>query len=100
MLGLMILLAAVGLGFAIGYGARGVISRKRRAELLAYAPYLPAPRIQSNADNDAARRLSPQPTASVMTRAVWSVADSVSLALALDFALVLLVILLLPRAGL
>ncbi|RZN10787.1 hypothetical protein CWO91_11315 [Bradyrhizobium genosp. SA-3] len=97
MLGLMILLAAVGLGFIVGYGTRGVISRKRHAELLAYAPYLPPPRVQSKMGSDSALPLSPQPTASIMMRAVSSVADSVSFALALDFALVLLLILLLPK---
>ena len=82
------------MGFGIGYAARGVVSRKRRAEVLAYAPYLPppiVPRSDINADNDAR-----QPTASVKTTFAMLV-DRLSFVIAFDFVVVLLVILLLPR---
>ncbi|TYO64604.1 hypothetical protein FXV83_20980 [Bradyrhizobium hipponense] len=94
MLGLLILIAVLGLGFAIGYGTRGVVSRKRRAELLAYAPYLPPPNVQRTESNaDGAAR---QPAASVKTT-VAMLADRLMFVIALDFVVVLLVILLLPR---
>lgn len=90
MLGLAILFAALGLGFAIGYGTRGIITQKRRAEYLTYAPYLEP----VDGSPDANRRGRPVTTAS---RAFLIVADHLGFALALDFTLALLVILLLPR---
>ncbi|WFU37607.1 hypothetical protein QA640_24375 [Bradyrhizobium sp. CB82] len=93
MLGLAILFAAIGLGFAVGYGTRGVISRRRRAEILAYAPYLPLPGPSAP---QTGRPSENQPKTSVMMRALSTVADGVSFAVALDFALALLIILLLP----
>jgi hypothetical protein len=92
MLGLIILCAALGLGFTIGYGMRGVVSRRRHAEILAYAPYLSpphAPCIESGAD-DAARRASVKNTFAKL-------ADRLSFAIALDIVVLLLVILLLPK---
>jgi len=44
MLGLLIILILLGLGFAAGYAVRGVVSRRRRAEYFAYEPYLGASR--------------------------------------------------------
>ena len=44
MLGLLIVFVLSGIGFAAGYATRGVISRKRRAQYLAYEPYLAPPR--------------------------------------------------------
>ena len=44
MLGLLIVLVLLGIGFAAGYATRGVISRKRRAQYLAYEPYIAPPR--------------------------------------------------------
>jgi hypothetical protein len=38
---LLVAFALLGLGFAAGYAAREFVSRKRRAEYLAYEPYLP-----------------------------------------------------------
>ncbi|MGY8663395.1 hypothetical protein Q3C01_13610 [Bradyrhizobium sp. UFLA05-109] len=95
MLGLAILLAAIGLGFAIGYGTREVVSRRRHAEYLAYAQYLEPPRPNvSRAKDDG--RLGQQPSTSIKN--IFSgVADRLSFALALDFTLALLLILLLPR---
>ncbi|MGV7217650.1 hypothetical protein [Bradyrhizobium sp. UFLA05-112] len=95
MLGLAILFAAVGLGFAVGYGTREVVSRRRHVEYLAYAPYLgpPQPNVSHTRDDG---RLGQQPTTSV--RNIFSIlADRLSFALALDFTLALLLILLLPR---
>jgi hypothetical protein len=40
MLGLLIILASLGVGFAAGYVTRGNISSKRRAEYLRYEPYV------------------------------------------------------------
>jgi hypothetical protein len=96
MLGLAILFAAVGLGFAIGYGTRGVVSRKRRSEYLAYAPYLDIP--QPNAVQTPAREPE-RPRMMSIGSAVSMLADRLSFALALDFAVALLVILLLPRSS-
>ncbi|WP_407169565.1 hypothetical protein [Bradyrhizobium sp. ORS 111] len=96
MLGLAILLAALVLGFLAGYGTRGVVSRRRRAEVLAYATYFEPLPNPSQTDIDADRPSSAnQPRASVMVRALASLADGVSFAVALDFALALLMILLL-----
>ncbi|WP_027523303.1 hypothetical protein [Bradyrhizobium sp. Ec3.3] len=95
MLGLAILFAAVGLGFAVGYGTREVVSRRRYAEYLAYAPYLGPPRPNvSHARDDS--RLGQQPITS-LRNIVSMLADRISFALALDFTLALLLILLLPR---
>ena len=44
MLGLLIVFVLSGIGFAAGYATRGVISRKRRAQYLAYEPYIAPPR--------------------------------------------------------
>jgi hypothetical protein len=45
MLGLLILFGTLTIGFGAGYGTREMISRRRRAEYLKYAPYtLPTPR--------------------------------------------------------
>lgn len=45
MLGLLLVLIMFGLGFGAGYGIREVMSRRRRADFLMYAPYLtPSPR--------------------------------------------------------
>jgi hypothetical protein len=38
---LLVAFALLGLGFAAGYATREFVSRKRRAEYLAYEPYLP-----------------------------------------------------------
>jgi hypothetical protein len=43
MFGLLIVFVLLGIGFAAGYATRGVISRKRRAQYLAYEPYLAPP---------------------------------------------------------
>ncbi len=95
MLGLAILFAAVALGFAVGYGTRGVVSRRRRAEFWAYAPYSGPPRSNASRTEDDGR-LGEQPTTS--TKTIFSIlADRLSFALALDFTLALLLILLLPR---
>ncbi len=101
MLGLLILIAALSVGFAIGYGTREFISRKRRAEYRVYARYFqaPPPSIKDGWDAGVVGRAKQQPNASVMMRAVSYVAASVSIALALDFALELLAILLLPNPG-
>jgi hypothetical protein len=40
MLGILIILVSLGVGFAAGYVTRGKISRKRRAEYLRYEPYI------------------------------------------------------------
>ncbi|KWV46527.1 hypothetical protein AS156_01700 [Bradyrhizobium macuxiense] len=94
MIGLAILFAAVGLGFLAGYGTRGAVSRRRRAEVLAYATYFERPH-DAQIGTDAGRPSADQPRTSVMMRALASLADGVSFAVALDFALALLVILLL-----
>ena len=100
MLGLLILLVAIGLGFALGYGIREIISRKRRAKYRAYARYFETPRPPINVSThtavDSGRRLRQQPNASLIIRAISIVAESVSLALAVDFALALVFLLLLP----
>jgi hypothetical protein len=44
MLGLLIVFVVSGIGFTAGYATRGVISRKRRAQYLAYEPYIAATR--------------------------------------------------------
>ncbi len=44
MLGLAIAFSLLAFGFVGGYATRGSISRKRRAQYLAYEPYLGAPR--------------------------------------------------------
>ena len=94
MIGLVILCAALGLGFLAGYGTRGAVSRRRRAEVLAYATYFERPNA-AQTGTDAGRPSANQPGTSVMMRALASLADGVSFAIALDFALALLMILLL-----
>jgi hypothetical protein len=91
MLGLMILLSALG-------GTRGVVSRKRRAELLTYAPYLPPPNIQHQQPTLSERRRCCSFGANGIGRTTFvMLADRLSFAIALGFAVVLLLILLFPR---
>jgi hypothetical protein len=97
MLGLAILFAALGLGFAIGYGTRSVVSRRRHVEYLAYEPYLSAP--QPNAPEGPGKTGASAPErqrATSVGNAVSILADRLSFALALDLTLVLLVLLLWP----
>ncbi len=50
MLGLLIILASLAIGFSAGYVMRGTMSRKRRAEYLKYEPYIsPSLRAKSPA---------------------------------------------------
>ena len=45
MVGLLIIILLLAIGFAAGYGARGLISRKRQTEYLKFQPYI-SPRLR------------------------------------------------------
>lgn len=56
MLGLLIIVVLLAIGFAAGYSTRGLISRKRHAEYLKFQPYIsPAPRPWHSSSDERAR---------------------------------------------
>lgn len=65
MLGFLIILVLLAIGFAAGYSARGLVSRKRHAEYLKFQPYIsPTLRHSSSDERKRTRHAGPErPTA-------------------------------------